>query len=63
MENDQLLVITVQEPVRNCLRDEAKKIQPDARPQAQKKQSISPKYVKNFSGLRMTQIVADRSPQ
>ena len=53
-----------QEPVRHCLRNEAKEMRPDARPQARKKpEAYSLEYVEDFSGPRTTQMVADRSPQ
>jgi hypothetical protein len=53
-----------QEPVRHCLRHEAKEGRPDERRKARKKPEVySLEYIEDFFGPRTTQMVADRSPQ
>jgi len=54
------------EPVRHCLRDEAKEVRPDARPRPGKTEGVFAailQYIEDFFWLRTTQMVADRSPQ
>jgi hypothetical protein len=51
--------------VRHCLRDEAKKVRPDARPQARKNRRCirwNTNTLKIFFGTRTTQMVVDRPP-
>jgi hypothetical protein len=52
-----------EEPVRHCLRDEAKEVQPGARPHVRKnRRRIRRNTLRIFFGLRTTQMVADHSP-
>jgi hypothetical protein len=47
-----------------AVRDEAKEMRPDARPQAWKnRKRIRLEYVEDFFGPSTTQMVSDRSPQ
>ncbi len=51
------------EPVRHCLRDEAKEVRPDEGAGPEKPEVYSLEYIEDFFGPRTTQMVADRSPQ
>jgi hypothetical protein len=54
----------VPKPVRHYLRDEAKELRLDGRPQAWKKPEAYPlEYVEDFFWTRTTQMAVDRSPR
>jgi hypothetical protein len=52
-----------QESVWHYLRNEAKEMRPDASRRPGKPEVYSLEYIEDFFWLRMTQMVADHSPQ